>query len=282
MANQITGIDHVLFAARDLDAAAQTFARLGFAVCPRGGHAEWGTSNRCLMFPQDYVELLTAVGEGPGAERVSSHMLKRGEGPMGVALGSRDTARSYESLRSAGLAVAPPLPLSRRLETPEGEVTPRFVVADLPADALPGLPSFLCQHLTPELLRRSGWLDHPNGADGIISLTVLVDNPESLMGDYNRVFGPAASTPTDEMVTVHSGRSLLYLVSPDGFDHLHPELDFALPTAPALVVLSVGVPDLGRTEALLNANGVRARRKGGHLGVSPVDALGIGLEFVQR
>lgn len=282
MAHQITGIDHVAIAVADLAEAKRRFTRLGFVASPPGSHPEWGTANQCLMFGGDYVELLAAVGDGVGADRVRAHLAARGEGLMGVALGSRDAAQSCESLNRAGVAAGRPSALSRLLAAPEGELAPRFTVVDLPAAATPGLPAFLCQHLTPELLRRPEWLAHPNGATGIISLTVVVERPEALMADYDRVFGPAASTPTDEMVTVHSGRGLLFLVTPDGFDHLHPDMELELPPPPALVALSIAVDDLGRAQALLTANGVRCVRKGAHLEVDPAEALGIGLEFVER
>ncbi len=282
MAHQITGIDHVAVAVADLTEANRRFARLGFIPSPAGSHPEWGTANRCLMFARDYVELLAATGAGAGAERVRAHLAARGEGMMGVALGSRDATRSAESLNRAGVAAGRPTALSRQLDGPEGEVTPRFTVVDLPPEATPGLPAFLCQHLTPELLRRPEWLAHPNGAIGIVSLTVLVEQPEALMGIYDKVFGPGAATPTDEMVTVHSGRGLLFLVTADGFDHLHPDMVMDLPSPPALVALSIAVEDLDLAHGLLKANGVRCVRKGGHLEVDPAEVLGIGLEFVER
>jgi hypothetical protein len=282
MAHHITGIDHVLLAVRDLAHANEVFSRLGFTTSPRGGHAEWGTANHCIMFPGDYIELLAAAGDGPGAQRVDAHVNGQGEGLMGIALGSRDAALSSASLREAGVAAAPPASLSRSLMAPDGEVTPRFNTVDLPKETLPGLPAFLCQHLTPGLLRRPEWMSHPNGASSIVSLTVLIERPETKMGHYNRLLGPAASTPTDEMVTVHSGRGLIFLVTPEGFDDLHPNIEITLPPPPAVVVLTLGVADLGQTLAVLKAKGVGADLRGGQLTVDPADALGIGLEFVER
>ena len=281
MAHQIIGIDHVLVAVKNLTAVGQTFARLGFAVSPEGHHAEWGTTNRCLMFERDYVELIAASADGSGARRVAAHLAERGEGLMGIALGIRDAQSAYESLQRSGIAALPPTPLARSLMTPDGEVTLQFSVVNLPDEPLPGLPIFLCQHLTPDLLRRPEWLAHSNGAKSIVSLTVLAECPEALMGTYNRIFGPAASTPTDELVTVHSGHGLVYLVTNDGFGDLHPDSDLALPQTPALVLLTIGVDDLDRTAAFLFANGVKGGRKGDHLTVDPEDSLGVGLEFVQ-
>ncbi|WP_146038764.1 VOC family protein, partial [Paracoccus sp. SY] len=42
-------IDHVVVAVRDLDGAADLYARLGFQVGPRNRHP-WGTENRIIQF----------------------------------------------------------------------------------------------------------------------------------------------------------------------------------------------------------------------------------------
>src|SRR3546814_8233762 len=60
-ARPIRGIDHVLVGVRDLEAARETYARLGLTVSPRGRHIGWGTANYCIMFPGDYIELLGIV-----------------------------------------------------------------------------------------------------------------------------------------------------------------------------------------------------------------------------
>ena len=100
----------------------------------------------------------------------------------------------------------------------------------------------------------------------------------SLDGGLNKVFGPAASTPTDEIVTVHSGHGLIYLVTPDSFGDLHPDLDLVLPSPPAMVLLSIGVNDIARTVAVLAANGVGAaqgRPPDCQSGGCPGDGVGV-------
>ena len=52
-------IDHVLIAVRDLDAAKDTFERLGFKVTPEGRHPGRGTSNRLVVFGGEYLELIS-------------------------------------------------------------------------------------------------------------------------------------------------------------------------------------------------------------------------------
>ena len=57
----IAGIDHLLVGVRDLESAARQWRRLGFQLTPRGRHIGWGTANYCIMFQDDYLELLGIV-----------------------------------------------------------------------------------------------------------------------------------------------------------------------------------------------------------------------------
>ena len=54
----ITRFDHLVIAARDLDAASQRFRALGFEVRPGGEHPGQGTRNAIVRFGLDYIELL--------------------------------------------------------------------------------------------------------------------------------------------------------------------------------------------------------------------------------
>src|SRR6266436_5194940 len=54
------GLDHVIHAVRDLDAAAELYRRLGFTVGARNRHA-WGTHNRIVQLPGFFIELLTVA-----------------------------------------------------------------------------------------------------------------------------------------------------------------------------------------------------------------------------
>jgi len=51
------GLDHIVHAVRDLDAAAEFYSRAGFTVGVRNRHA-WGTHNRIVQLKNCYIELL--------------------------------------------------------------------------------------------------------------------------------------------------------------------------------------------------------------------------------
>jgi catechol 2,3-dioxygenase-like lactoylglutathione lyase family enzyme len=51
------GLDHIVHAVRDLDAAAEFYRRAGFTVGVRNRHP-WGTHNHIVQFPGVFVELV--------------------------------------------------------------------------------------------------------------------------------------------------------------------------------------------------------------------------------
>src|SRR3546814_19028460 len=60
-ARPLRGVDHVLVGVRNLEAARDTYRRLGFTVSPRGRHIGWGPANYCIMFPGESIELPAIV-----------------------------------------------------------------------------------------------------------------------------------------------------------------------------------------------------------------------------
>lgn len=272
MTSRITGLDHVIIAVADLERAAGIFRALGFTLAPRGEHAEWGTANHCVMFGDDYLELLAARAEGAPADRVRAFTAARGDGLMGLVWGTEDAAADC-----ARLGLEPPGDLSRTIE---GEVA-CFKAGVLPPETTPGVASFLCQHLTPRVLRREGWTEHANGAVRILSVTAVMAEPLGLMAAWDRLIGPAASTATDDTVAVHTRHGMVFLCRPDDLGQMHPEAeDLDAPPAPALVALTLQVTNADDAARVLRQNGIPFDRdRQGKVVVYPEDACGILLEL---
>ena len=280
MSPPITGIDHLLVGVRDLEAAREGYRRLGFTCTPRGSHIGWGTANYCIMFPDDYVELIGVVDRTKETNGLDS-FLERREGLKGIALASDDDDGGYAALHAAGIAAAPPRDLARNLELPEGTVQPRFKLVHLPPDATPQLTAFICRHLTPEMVRRPAWLAHPNGATGRRAITVVVEDPPALARAYAGLLGAGAITPTDEMLTVRVGRAALLFVCPGDLADLYPELDLDdAPAPPYIAGMTVVVADVAEAARVIGANGVAvAANPGSALVVPPDEACGVIVEF---
>ena len=279
MPQPLSGIDHVIVAVNDLDRARMAWERLGFTLTPRGRHLQQGTGNYCIMFPRDYIELLGVVDAAQGTGGLDA-FLAPGEGLRGLAFATCFGDETAAALARRGLHPAAPRDLARQLELPEGTVLPRFKLVVLPPEETPALSSFVCQHLTPELVRRPGWLAHANGAVGIAGVTVMVDATEPLRGAYDKLFGAGADA-AGAVLTVHAGAHSIVFATPDDFAALHPEaeLDRLLPAMAALTLKS---RDLARTaDHLTQWQVVHEERADGTLIVPPAEATGALLIFVR-
>src|SRR5271170_2345598 len=122
MTSSIAGIDHIIVAVRDLEAARANWTRLGFTSTPRGRHIGQGTANYCIMFGCDYLELLGFVERDEHAHRLETFLAQR-EGPMSIAFApEHDAEATRAALAANGLHPSEPRDLGRALELPEGTV----------------------------------------------------------------------------------------------------------------------------------------------------------------
>ena len=278
----VQGMDHLLIGTADLEAAKATYERLGFRATPRGRHIGWGTANYCLMFPNDYLELIGIVDPSQFVNKLDEFLERRGEGILGAAFAGRDLTRSAELLRAPNVTVGEPQDLKRTLELDDGDVLPRFQLLHLPPEATPSLRAFICRHLTPELVWQAPWLEHPNGARRVAGLTVVVDEPGAVAVPYADIFGFRAVTNTDNLVTVACGDCLLRFTDPDGLLALHPQARaLTSPPPEGPIAMQVDVADKAATASLLSARGVSfERHRDGPLHVPASEACGVMLDFV--
>jgi hypothetical protein len=248
MRNGIAGIDHVIVGVRDLERARMGWTRLGFTLSPRGRHLGQATANYCIMFPHDYLELLGIVGDDVHSHRLAAFLSHR-EGVVGPAFtpsGSPEETR--DALAALGLHPSEPRALGRQLELPEGTVVPRFSLINLPPEEVPALDCFICAHLTPELMRRPEWLDHPNGAVGVSGIHVVVDGIDRLRPAFERLAGADALAAADDTLTVALGPHRLCFSAAAAFAARCPGHDLGPDfPLPGVAALELAVADRERT-----------------------------------
>jgi hypothetical protein len=278
MAQCLGGIDHALVGVRDLEQARTTFERLGFCTTPLGRHVGRGTGEYRLMFADDYVELCGIVDPAGDTEDLA-RFLATGEGLWALALRTLDPDATYAAWQASGLRPAAVAEDARTID-PDVEVRSMDVRLDLAATS--GVPLFASAPFDLEPLRRPEWLRHPNGARAIGSVTVVVEEPAALIGPMSKVFGATCLTETDDTLAVHVGRSIILFATPDDLDMLHPELAASIdPVQPTLAALTVRVPDLAQTAAVLDRHDVAYRQDlSGAIGIAPEYSHGVMLEFV--
>ena len=279
MAANIAGIDHVIIGVRDLEHGKEAYEKLGFRATPRGRHVGWGTANYCLMFEQDYLEILGIVDPKAFTNNLD-HFLEKREGLMSVALHSTDPKATREVWENADLDPAEVKDLSRQLE-PATDL--QFKNVMLEAEKTAGVPMFACTHLTPEPMRQPGWTEHPNSAIGINAITVVTTEPRTFVEPMSKVFGEPSLTETDNTLAVHTGRGVLMFATPDDLDMLHPQLKADLAEDDVcLAVLSLRVRSLKAVSDWLDHKGILFKREAsGAIGVGAEHAHGVMLEFME-
>lgn len=278
-ASAVAGLDHALVGVRDLEAARASWGRLGLKITPRGRHIGWGTANYCIMFERGYVELLGIVDPGQFTNNLDRFLAER-DGLLGVAFRSTDNDRTADWLRAAGFAPDGPKDLKRTIELPGGDATPAFKLLFLPAEDTPGLRSFFCQHLTPEIVWQPGWSTHAIRAVSLKSVITAVERPAELAPAYARLFGDAAVEISSEMLRVDAGEGELLFVTDAELRRLYPGLEIARHRPPWTAALRVGVLILADAADYLDAKGVRIVNTGRGVAVPPDLATGVILELV--
>ena len=242
----IDGFDHAIVGVKDIEAARLSWQRLGFTTCPRGKHIGWGTANYCIMFADDYVELLGIVDASQFTNNLDTLLAEQGEGLLGMAFASSHIDDLAQKLDGQAQY------LKRLLELTEGTVEPHFKLVHPPKGTMPGLSGFFVNHLTPELMRQPEWLVHANGATGIASITLGLTNIPAAREVYIGLFGEDF---VNDFINIVAGEA--------GFSRL-----------------SLKVDDLYATRIFLSDAQVSFAESDDGLSVAPEKATGAILSFV--
>lgn len=275
----ITGIDHAIVGVRDLEAAHRQWMKLGFTITPRGRHKGWGTANYCIMFENDYVELLGIIDPAQFTNKLDQ-FLKLREGLMGLAFSAEKAEAVSDALDAEAIKYKGPADLSRLLELPEGDVEPAFKLVHLNG-ATPGVSSFVCQHLTRDLVWRPEWTGHANGVTGIEAMTVVVDDAAAIRPSWERLLGDEAVMAFgDNEFSVQAGATELRFLTESAAKAAVPELKKRKWRPPFLASLALSVNDLDETVKVLDSSAVKFERSQDDIvTVTGAQANGVALEF---
>jgi catechol 2,3-dioxygenase-like lactoylglutathione lyase family enzyme len=254
----LLGIDHLVIAVDDPDAAAASLeAALGLAATG-GGHHATGTYNRLVFLGDAYLELIgvrdraLALAHPIGAAAVRA--LDAGTpGLVTYALATDGARREVGALRAAGSPISEAVAGSRT--RPDGEVVAWHCA--FPPALGPAEPPFVIEHelagaeWDEDARRRRASFVHPFGSSArLVGLELVVPDPKATAEAYARILGVAVppgpgAVPGERETRIGEHRVRLVPASGDGI---------AIPPA------RIGIAGTAGPHALADLFGVRFAR----------------------
>jgi catechol 2,3-dioxygenase-like lactoylglutathione lyase family enzyme len=283
------GIDHLVVAVHDLDAARENWHRLGFTLAPVARHP-FGTANSVVQFQGNYIELLAVADPGAIPEpsvgafsfaAFNRDFLKKREGLSMIALRSEDARADRADFEAHDLAVFETVDFERIATGPDG--VGRKVAFSLAFTREPRLREagfFTCQHHHAENFWRPEYQRHQNSAERISAVALVTRDPADFHEFMTHVTGEHDMISTSLGVTLDTGEGVIDVVSPVGYHAWYGEETGPDPRRFLAFRLVVG--DLDETRRMLEGNGVPFAELAGALVVPPQSANGVAVAFESR
>jgi hypothetical protein len=267
-------LDHVSHFVPDLDAAGALLVRLGFAVTPVSAQVTQegpaGTSNRCVMLADGYLEFLTPTMDTPNAARMRKSM-RRYRGVHLVCFGTPAAEEEHARLERHDFAPQPLVRLERRVE--RGRKVRFSVVRAAPGKMPEGRVQYV-EHLAPEAIWRPQHLRHRNGVVALAAAYVVAADPVRAAARWARFMG-AIPRREGQFVSLETERGKVLL----GTRAQVKALLGAAPRSPGIAGYALACRDPRALAARCRAAGLAVNR---HLGVVLPLALGGAWRLVPR
>jgi hypothetical protein len=225
--------------------------KFGFAVTPVSHHQvdgkPAGTSNRCVMFEQGYIEILAPMLDTPNAQRVRDRM-KRFVGVHLACFGTSTAAAERERLAAQGFEPEPVIRLQRQVENGQAE----FNVVYVPAGKMAEGRVQYCEHLTPRQVWRDGFVNPFR----LRAVYVVADDPEEVAARWGR-FGGLLPRPEDGFVRLDTARGQVRIGKRSSIEALLGHC----PPAPALAGYALSCADPKGFLRRCNAEGLKVKNQ---------------------
>jgi catechol 2,3-dioxygenase-like lactoylglutathione lyase family enzyme len=218
------GLDHIVHAVRDLDAAGALYQSLGFTVGARNKHP-WGTHNRIVQFDGFFIELLTLtepdkLGDDGFSKlfgRYTGDFLTRSEGLALLILQSLDARADEGAFRAAGIAASQGMTFEREGKRPDGTpVKVGFSLAFAEDKLTSDIHFATCKQHYPENFWNSAFQNHANGVSGIAGVVLVAAEPASHLS-FMQNFAGATPEQTGDGFMIATPRGAIEVVAPAAF-----------------------------------------------------------------
>lgn len=282
------GLDHVVHAVRDLDAAGEFYRRAGFTVGARNRHP-WGTHNRIVQFPGCFIELIS-VGE---PERIVPPMplafsfgdftrgfLAREQGLSMLVLEGKGAAADVAAFHEAGIGHFEQFDFEREAKRPDGStVKVAFSLAFARDPNAPDIGFFTCQQQYPENFWNAAFQTHPNGVEGIAGVVMVAEHPADHAAFLRAFCGVSDVTSDSNAIFIETARGEIRVMDTTTYRRHFVAEPPGLTNGARLAALRLRVRDQAAVVSALGTGGIDAVEHIGNVIVAPHTAHGATLIF---
>jgi hypothetical protein len=282
------GLDHIVHAIRDLDAAGEFYRRAGFTVGARNRHP-WGTHNRIVQFPGVFIELLN-VGEpelitasAPGLFSFGGFardFLAHDEGLAMLVLEGRGAAADAEAFRTAGIGDFKVFDFEREAKRPDGStVKVAFSLVFAADPEAPDTGYFTCEQHYPQNFWNPAFQRHPNGAAGIAGVIMVSEHPDDHRHFLGAFSGISEVTSSAGGIYIRTERGDIQVMNPSAYRAYAGTEPPNLTRGARFAAMRVTTGNKAETISALNKGGVAFVERNDNIVVPPDVALGATLLF---
>lgn len=283
------GLDHVVWAVHDIEAASAFLERLGFTLTPLARHP-WGTVNRLVQLNGFFLELLTIGDESlipePAEDAFSfgsfnRDFLTRGEGGSMLVMESQDPQADRDAFAAAGLETFQPFSFERTATNPDG--SERKVAFDLTftRDQLAqNIGFFTCHHRYPQNFWQPAYQAHSNGVRDVSGAVIVTHEPASHHIFFSAFTGLREMRTTSLGIEIATPRGSVDILTPAGYRALYgARAAESLGLVPALAAVRLAATDGQMLESSLRKASVEHFKAPGGIVVPASECFGLTLIF---
>lgn len=225
----LRGLDHIVVAVNDLDAAGRAYEALGFTVTPENRHP-WGTANRLIQLDGFFIELLSVaepdlIPETAGRQfsfgAFNQTFLARGEGASMLVMESRDARFDRQDFEKVGLSLFEPFSFERVAHLPDGKTAKVAFDLTILRDPLsPDIGYFTCHNKYPENFWKPGFQSHSNGAREIRTIYLVAEDPSDHHEFLGGFTGQREMRATSLGLEIETARGKISVLNPAAYRSL--------------------------------------------------------------
>ena len=243
----IENVDHIIVVVEDLGLAEQNYKKI-FGIDPvwRGKHEELGTANVLFNFENTYFELLAVNGSGIGADLVNDTINEKGEGLLGLVLGTKNIVQFRDSAIENGYPLSE---ISTGHGINEQNEKREWLYQFLPYELTRGIFSFVIEHKSPDLPLLASDKSTVNKLEQVV---IKTNDVNGFIKIYKDIYGIRLAL--DSFVETWKKRILFFRLNKTTIEVIEDKNDKDLPND-SLWGLAWGVQDIKQTrERLLSMN----------------------------